>query len=395
MKVLLITGEFPPMEGGIGDYTRALGQALAASGNDVHVLTSVHAGPASGLTVHPIVKRWGWGSWRTLRTLLEREQPDVVHIQYQAAAYAMHPAVNLLPRWVRARSHSGRHRPRLVVTFHDLRVPYLFPKAGAVRRKVVLELARSSDASITTNRADHEQLTRELGPVARPPTLIPISSAIIPHLPAEYHRDAWRARFGAAPGDLLVCHFGFVNARKGIETLLDALHLLATRYGDEVNARLLMMGGRTGDSDPTNVAFLERIEAQIEHLGLGERVHWTGYLAPRDVSACFAAADLCAFPFRDGVSFLHSSFHTALIHGVPVVTTEPRPPLPELIDGENVLLVAPGDPQALAQALLRLVGDELLRRRLGAGALALSTLFRWDRIAADTLALYHAVGAGT
>jgi len=397
VKVLFVTGEFPPMEGGIGDYTRALGQALTAShvldcplGCDVHILTSVHAGPAPGLTVHPIVERWNWGFWKIVRDLLRREQPTVVHIQYQAAAYGMHPAVNLLPRLFRAWPGSRAQRPRFVVTFHDLRVPYLFPKAGPLRRQAVLELARGSDAAITTNRADYLQLARDLGSAARPPTLIPIGSAITPHLPRDYNRDAWRARWAAGPGDLLICHFGFVNARKGVETLLDALHLLVTRHGRDANARLLMMGGQTGASDPTNVAFLERIEAHIEHLGLRDRVHWTGFLVPEEVSACFAAADVCAFPFHDGASFLHSSLHTALVHGVPIVTTQPRVHLPELIDGQNVLLVPREDSPSLAQALLDLSRDPALRRRLGAGALALSTLFRWDKIAADTLALYHA-----
>lgn len=399
MKVLFITGEFPPMEGGIGDNTRALGQALAAAGADVHVLTATQAGPAPGLTVHPLVRRWGWGFWNTLYGVVRREQPAIVHIQYQAAAYAMHPAINFLPRgwgaWCRARAllrSQGGPRPRFVVTFHDLRVPYLFPKAGVLRRQVVLELARSSDAAITTNREDYEQLARHLG---RSPALIPIGSAIARNLPEAYDRNAWRARWGAGPGDLLVCHFGFINARKGVDTLLDALHLLTTLHRDEVKARLLMMGGRTGASDPTNVAYLERIEAQIERLGLTDTVRWTGYLSPQEVSACFAAADVCALPFRDGASFLHSTFHTALVHGVPILTTQPRVHLPELVDGENVLLVAREDAPALAQALLCLARDPALCSRLGAGALNLSTLFRWDRIVADTLALYHGVGAGT
>ena len=87
---------------------------------------------------------------------------------------------------------------------------------------------------------------------------------------------------------------------------------------------------------------------------------------------------------------LRAGLHTALVHGVPIVTTQPRVHLPELIDGQNVLLVPREDSPSLAQALLDLSRDPALRRRLGAGALALSTLFRWDKIAADTLALYHA-----
>ena len=156
MKVLFVSGEFPPMQGGVGDYTRELALALAEQGCTVQVVTSAAAGHVEGLAVYPVVESWGWGSWRQLLEAIRREAPDVVHVQYQAAAYAMHPAINFFPRRLRL---LGAGRPRLAVTFHDLKVPYLFPKAGPLRRRVVEALARDSDAAITTNREDHERLS--------------------------------------------------------------------------------------------------------------------------------------------------------------------------------------------------------------------------------------------
>ncbi len=383
MKVLFVTGEFPPMQGGVGDYTREIGLALRDLGCQVQVVTSAQAGPVEGLTVHPVVKHWGWGCWPLLLDLVRQHRPDLVHIQYQAAAYGLHPAVNFLPRRMRM---LGAGRPRAVVTFHDLKVPYLFPKAGPLRRWVVNELARSSDAAITTNRQDFERLHHALG---RPPALIPIGSNIAPRLPPGYDRDAWRARWGAGPGDLLLCFFGFINDRKGVDTLLYALKRLVSDPLNSINPLLLFLGGQTGSSDPTNVAYLARIQALIADLGLKDRIRWTGYLPPDEVSASFAAADLCVLPFRDGVSLLHGTLHAALAHGMPIITTRPCIPLPELVHGETVFLVAPDDPPALAEAIAHLAAHPDLRRALGAGAAALSTQFRWDKIAADTLALYH------
>jgi len=368
------------MQGGVGDYTRELGLALADLGCSVHVAAPIQAGPVKGLTVHPLVERWGWGSQRILLDLVRRERPNVVHIQYQAAAYGLHPAINFWP-WRMRRLKADR--PRAVVTFHDLRVPYLFPKAGPLRLWVVHELARRSDAAIVTNRADFEALSRALG---HPPALIPIGSNIKPTLPADYDRIAWRARWGVGPDDLLLCFFGFINDRKGVDVLLRALaaDTLAPR-----RPLLLFIGGQTGASDPTNVAYLERIKRLIADLGLEKRIRWTGYLPDKEVSACFAAADLCVLPFRDGVSFLHGTFHAALVHGAAIITTHPDPPLPELSHGQNVWLVPPEDPAALASAISRLADDPALRRTLGTGAKTLSRQFRWERIAADTLALYR------
>jgi glycosyltransferase involved in cell wall biosynthesis len=375
----------------VGDYTREIGLALHDLGCDVHVATSAGGGPARDLNIHPDVKRWSWGCWGTLVDLVRRERPDVVHIQYQAAAYGMHPAVNLLPR--RLRRMGGR--PRLAVTFHDLKVPYLFPKAGQLRRWVVNELARQCDAAITTNQEDYEHLRWELktagssGPLL---PLIPIGSNIARRLPAGYDRNAWRARWGAGTGDLLLCFFGFVNDRKGVDSLIRALKLLCDERS--VSPLLLFIGGQTGTSDPTNVANFAQIKALIAELGLEDRVRWTGYVPAEEVSASFLAADLCVLPFRDGVSFLHGTFHAALAHGVPILTTRPRVPLPELVDGENILLGPAQDPQALAVAITELAGDPGLRERLGEGALRLSEQFRWEKIAADTLELYRAMGAG-
>jgi glycosyltransferase involved in cell wall biosynthesis len=192
----------------------------------------------------------------------------------------------------------------------------------------------------------------------------------------------------------LVSYFGFVNARKGVDTLLQALGILAMDAAAPVRPRLVMIGGQTGASDPTNVAFLAQIQALISRLGLEDAVRWTGYLSPQEVTASFMAADVCTLPFRDGVSFLHGTFHAALAHGVPIVTTRPRASLPELVDGDNVRLVPAGDPAALKEALVELAGAPEMRRRLGEGARALSQQFLWPKIAADTLALYRRIGAG-
>ena len=120
---------------------------------------------------------------------------------------------------------------------------------------------------------------------------------------------------------------------------------------------------------------------------------WTGYLAPEEVSASFLAADLCVLPFRDGVSFLHGTFHAALAHGVPILTTRPRVRCQSWPTERMCTWCRLEDPEALARAIVELAGAPELRRRLGEGAGALSEQFRWPAIAADTLRLYRATGA--
>jgi len=306
-------------------------------------------------------------------------ESDVLHIQYQTAAYAMHPAINFLPLRLRL----SRQRPRVLITFHDLRVPYLFPKAGVVRRWITRLPARWSDAVIATNSEDYEQLTR----VHLPNTLrlIPIGSNIHPQPPPGYDRAAWRRHLGVLEDEVLLCYFGFLNESKGGVTLLRSLAELVRRG---CRAKLLMIGGQVGDSDPTNVAYFESIKTLGSELGLTELILWTGYTPPDQASANFLAADICILPYRDGVSYRRGSFMAALAHGLPIISTQPKTPNPTLADGENILLVPADQPLATADAVEKLVSMPVLRTRLACGALVLAKDFTWDRIAAQTAQLY-------
>ena len=392
-QIGLITGEFPPMQGGVGDFTRELARALAALGHAVHVLTSRGEGVLDDAnepyTTHRVVP--GWGCWRAIRRWIAEYRPDAVNIQYQAAAYAMRPAIHLLPWWLRRLPD----RPAVVVTYHDLKVPYLFPKAGPLRWQAVLALARWADAAIVTNEEDRLALSRYPS-LAASAVLIPIGSNIAVQQPPGYDRAAWRARYSVAPDDFLLAYFGFLKESKGGETLLCALHKLVTAPSLMVgmNPHLLMVGGQISSSDPTDRAYLRHVESLIAQLGLRERVHWTGYTPPEEVSANLLSADVCVLPYRDGASFRRGSFMAALAHGRPVVSTRPRVPLPELCHGENVLLVPPDDSEALAAVVARLAADPALRQRIGDGAKALSRQFTWDHIAARTANLFARLRRG-
>jgi glycosyltransferase involved in cell wall biosynthesis len=398
MKVCLVTGEFPPMQGGVGDFTHELGKALAALGHEVHVITSASRNTQhvtrNTVIVHRSVQGWGWGCWHDITRLNDALRPDIVNFQYQAAAYGMHPAINLLP--LRLRMGTGY---RTVITFHDLKVPYLFPKAGLLRWWVNLALARWSDAVIATNAEDFARLSTYS--FVRSLSLIPIGSNISPEPPAGYDRDGWRARWGLKPDDLLLSYFGFLNESKGGETLVRALaRLVQGGYNMQLasnlqpptsNLQLMMVGGKVGSSDPTNVAYLKKVEGLIEELGLTDKVFWTGYTPQSEVSANLLASDICVLPYRDGASFRRGSFMAALAHGLPIVSTRPRVDVPELRHGENILIVPPDAPVALAEAVARLAESPDMRRRLGEGTARLAQSFTWEKIAEKTEALYEEI----
>lgn len=386
LRICLLTGEYPPDEGGVADYTRCLAEALADRGLRVDVLSGrgpAAPSPGGGVTVHRLLPSWGSTLLERVGRFVARTRPSWLHIQYQTAAFGMRPTVNALPFWLGLRSGV-----RSAITYHDLRVPYLFPKAGRLRDWVTRMPARSADLVVATNEADERALAAAL-PTDRL-CLIPIGSNIPDAPPAGYDRTAWRASAGWGPETAVLAYFGFLNDSKGGRVLLQALGRLREEGRD---ARLVMIGGRVGASDPTNNAYLARFEADIALRGLAERVRWTGHVSPAEVSAWLRAADVVTLPYEDGASYRRGSLLAALSHGAPIVTTEPGPgggALPALRHGDAALLVPPGAGDALAAAAARVLDEPGLAARLSRGARSLAEAFGWPAIAEAHEARYRA-----
>jgi len=396
MRVLFISAEYPPMPGGIGDYTALLAAHLAEYGATVAVLTTGNGDVwmDGDVTIYAKASSWGWSAVDAVHGVIRSFRPDIVHLQYQTGMYDMHLAINFLPdrlAWHIPVLHLLQKEVgweyRFVTTFHDLRHPYLFPKAGTLRAYLTRHLADASAVAIGTNGVDVATLTkwRANG------VLIPIGS----NIPAAANRDpqAIRARYGIPADAVLLTTFGLLNQSKGIETAIDALALL--RHGG-MDVHLLLIGAGAGVNDPTNRATASAIEAQSEAMGMDAFVHRTGLLPAGAVADVLAASDVCLLPYRDGASPRRGSLLAALAQGVPVVTTTPAPGvydgLPPFRDGEAAWCVSPGDARAVADAVRAIRDDDGLAARLRAGATAYAAHFAWPTIAAQTLALYDSLG---
>ena len=169
-----------------------------------------------------------------------------------------------------------------------------------------------------------------------------------PPLPALPPRDELRRSFGFNGHTLAFA--GRLTAQKSLRIALEALAAVA-------GVNLAIAGD--GDERPA-------IEADVVELGLGDRVRLLGAQPRGRVVELFAAAD---------ASILSSSWenfpHTvveALAVGAPVLATATGGVGEVVRDGENGLLVPPGDSVALAAAIRRFFDDDELRGRLRAGA---------------------------
>lgn len=163
-------------------------------------------------------------------------------------------------------------------------------------------------------------------------------------------RDATRAALGARDEDVVVLALASLVRRKGIDVLLDALANLGARS----MRPLVWIAGR----GPERAA----LETQAESLGLASRVRFLGERA--DAADLLAACDVFVLPARReglGVSALE-----AMAVGRAVVASRVGGLAQAVVEGRTGLLVAPGEPRALSQALARVIEDPVLRARLAA-----------------------------
>lgn len=375
--ILFVTGEYPPMHGGVGDYTERLARALGDEGWQPVVLTSRDAASEAS-NLYAEVQRWNWHLMRTTRRIAAAVDAAVVHVQFQTGAFGMHPAINLLP-W------SLRHDPRFatVTTFHDLREPYLFPKAGVLRPLANRVLARSSDAVVVTNAEDQRRMKRIRG-LETKLCQIPIGSNLIAQ--PGINRLQVLAHLGIRPSEPLIGFFGFPTPDKGIELLIEVL--AGTGEGAP---RLVMVGGDLADTDRSNRDYASKLYQRVARLRPTPVI--TGHLKEGEAAAVLGSVDLIVLPFRQGASLRNGTLLAALATGRPVITTAPRHPedLLPFRDQESFLLSPPGDLGKLRQLIDSVLEEPGAHERLGERARANLAPHSWQSIARRHVELYESL----
>jgi len=210
---------------------------------------------------------------------------------------------------------------------------------------------------------------------------IPARRAVAIHNGVDLERLRARAQTPAPglPAGFLVGTVGRLDPVKGLEHLVDAASIVAPRADD---ARFVLAG-----DGPERAALEER----ARRLGLGDRVAFLGHRD--DIPAVLAALDVFVLPsLSEGLS---NALLEAMALGRPIVATDIGPNAEVVRDRESALLVAPADPQALADAILGLRQDRALGERLGRAAqAAVEKDFSLARSVERYLALYYALLEG-
>jgi glycosyltransferase involved in cell wall biosynthesis len=253
----------------------------------------------------------------------------------------------------------------------------------AVRRfYVALErlAARCSDVILSQNEEDVETALRER--IARPGQIRLLGNGIDlsrfdPVRIGPEARRRTRAALGIAEDAPVVGFVGRLVAEKGIGELLEAARSVRARVPD---ARFLLVG-------MLDLEKADHVTPQVaERLGLGDVCVFTG--TRQDMPELYRAMDVFALPsYREG--FPRAPMEAAAMR-LPCVVTDVRGCRQAVAHGRNGLLVPVGDAGALAEAILALLGDPELARRLGEeGRRRAVAEFDERRVFAQVLAEYE------
>ncbi len=373
-RILHLGKYYPPVPGGVERFVADLADAQALAGHAVAVLVHRKRAqtPRARDTGPQIVEAPTWGTlWYApispaypliLRRLIRQWRPDVIHVHMP----------NTSAFWLLALV-SSRRVPVVVHWHADVvasQLDWRLRLAYRVYRPLERALLKRAAIVVPTSPPylESSEALKAVRASCRP---VPLGLNPL-RLPTPSGTDPWTAAAGTR-----ILAVGRLAYYKGFDTLIRAL-------AQTPQLSLALIG-----EGPERT----RLVRLVGQLGLGGRVRLCGALDDRTLAAWLAQCDVLCLPSVERTEAFGVVLLEAMRYAKPVVVTDiPGSGVRWVVDTAGHGLVVPlADPQALAQALMRLSGDPALRRRLGAaGEHALVRRFAIDAVARELDGVYDA-----
>ena len=354
MKIGIVTPYAYPMPGGVNDHVGSLYRVLRARGHDVRIITSSHGlQKASEGDIIRVGKGFSVpfnGSMGTItlsptylaqmRAILERERFDVLHYHEPFV-----PFLSLVTLTLSTSVNIG--------TFHafgGLSISYEFGK------RMLGHYAGKLHGRIAVSPAARHFISR----------YFPGEYKIVPNgvEPGRYQRAVPIARYrDGVPNILFV---GRMEPRKGLIHLLRAFRKLQR---DGVRARLLLVGTGPGEREARRYVLTRQLE----------NVEFLGRVPEGQKAQLFKTADIYVSPATGRESF-GIVLLEAMSAGAPIICSDIHGYRGVVRRDRDGLLVEPGNADALAASMRRLIDDPQLRAQLSRAGEERAQLFTWERV---------------
>ena len=354
MKIGIVTPYAYPMPGGVNDHVGSLYRVLRSRGHDVRIITSSHGlQKASEGDIIRVGKGFSVpfnGSMGTItlsptylaqmRTILERERFDVLHYHEPFV-----PFLSLVTLTLSTSVNVG--------TFHafgGLSISYEFGK------RMLGHYAGKLHGRIAVSPAARHFISR----------YFPGEYKIVPNgvEPGRYQRAVPIARYrDGVPNILFV---GRMEPRKGLIHLLRAFRKLQR---DGVRARLLLVGTGPGEREARRYVLTRQLDD----------VEFLGRVSEAQKAQLFKTADIYVSPATGRESF-GIVLLEAMSAGAPIICSDIHGYRGVVRRERDGILVEPGNADALATSIRRLIDDPTLRAQLSRAGEERAQLFTWERV---------------
>jgi glycosyltransferase involved in cell wall biosynthesis len=375
------------------NYTRLLQRGFVESGNSEHIL--LYGNKKENVIDLPSARNV-WSShlypFQIFRQLL-RDQPNIVHIQYEFSTFGPFWANLLVPFLL---FFMKLTRSRIVITVHSViptadmdneLVEKFFPKlarTGVARTLIKFYLVllygtiiRFSDKIIVHGNYYKTALIESY---KAPPWKIDTISHGVNEKTCVNNTTfkSWKKRVGRHK---VILFFGDVSPRKDIETLIRAFDVFVRKHQDY----LLIIAGR---EEARYRPFCSGLRSTVRELGVSANVTFTGFISDEEIHVLYSISEFIVLPYLYGFEGPSGPLAFAIEHGIPIIGNKVGHLKEEINNMKEGILIPPRNVQALSQAMAKLALDRALRKRISNNLTKKAKTEQWRAVAARTYDLY-------
>jgi glycosyltransferase involved in cell wall biosynthesis len=369
----MITSEFPPRSGGVGYYVYHLSKKLHERGHEITVITRGFAGKTARETVNgievfrvsffPIYPFHVCIHSIFVNELLKSLEPKstLVHLHTPLPP----PITTSLPVMTTV------HTPMKIDSrYHE--ILDIYSLAERVQSMFVYPVIESKLLSLSNMiTAVSFSVANELKEYGLDPKQVTVVGNGVDEetfIPIPQRKCA----------EKYVLYTGVLRARKGLFDFIECARRVCEVYSD---VKFVICG--TGP-------FHLRLEERVRRMGLQRRVIFLGYVSRDKLVKTYQNATVHVTPSH--YEGLPTVLLEAMACGLPVVTTDVGGSGEVISSGVNGFLVPPKCPQAMAEIVLKLLGDDALRKKTGEAAReTIEKCYGWDRITDKVLKCYESL----
>ena len=390
MKILMLSWEYPPrVVGGISRVVHDLSHKLVNEGHEVTVVTYKDGNVPyieddDGVMVYRVdnfmISSNNLIDWtmqlnfnmiaKTGEIIAEKGSFDVIHAHDWLVAYAAKtlktayniPLVSTIHATEAGRNSGIRDEQQRYINDTEWMLTYESPEV------------------IVNSNYMRSELQRLFGLPYEKINVIPNGVNLNMYDGIEKDYD-FRRKY-AMDNEKIILFMGRLVYEKGIQTLISAMPKILNHYHD---AKLLIAG---------KGGMIDELRNQVNYLGLGNKVYFTGYLGSKDVQKMYKCADISVFPSTYepfGIVALE-----AMLSGTPVVVSDVGG-LNEIVDhGINGMKSYAGNANSFADSILTLLFDQKLCDTVTKNAISkVKSEYNWTKITNDTHFAYEKAIAET